>query len=87
MATMPRAIPVEVWLETDIDTARHEVPPVLGVMEPVRRRVLLKGSTDDLDWYARELMRLPFTFDVQAPQALAAALGRLAGALARQFTR
>src|SRR6185436_19623262 len=65
MATLPRAIAVETWLDTDIDTAKRELAPTLGVAEAKDGGVLLKGSADELDWYARELMRLPFEFEVR----------------------
>ena len=85
MATMPRAIPVEVWLHTDIDTVTCELAPVLGVPEPQGAGVLLKGSVDDLEWYARELMRLPFRFEVRTPGSLRTTLARLARELAERF--
>ena len=40
------------------------------------------GSADELDWYARELMRLPFAFEIRVPTALRAMLARLASELA-----
>lgn len=85
MATLPRAIPVEVFLWTDIAAARRELPNSLGVAQASGEGVLLTGSADELDWYARELMRLPFRFEVRAPVALRAMLGRLARELAQQF--
>jgi predicted DNA-binding transcriptional regulator YafY len=85
MATLPRAIPVEIWLEADIESARREAGHSLGVMEPHAGGVLLKGSVDELDWYARELMRLPFRFEVRAPDSLRARLGALARELAQRF--
>jgi hypothetical protein len=44
----------------------------------------LRGSADELDYYARELMRLPFRFQVRAPAALAAMLAKLAAELVEQ---
>lgn len=85
MATLPRAIPVEVFLHTDLAAARRELPNVLGVSEASGNGVLLKGSADELDWYARELMRLPFRFEVREPADLRAMLARLARELAQQF--
>ena len=46
---------------------------------------MLKGSADDLDWYARELMRLPFRFEVRSPAALKHTIARLARDIAEQF--
>ena len=85
LATMPRAIATEVLLRTDLDTARAELHLALGLAEACEGGVLLKGSVDELDWYARELMRLPFAFEVRAPRELRATVGRLARTLAERF--
>ncbi|MGE5096531.1 MAG: helix-turn-helix transcriptional regulator [Betaproteobacteria bacterium] len=85
MATLPRAIPVEVFLHTDLDTAKCELMPALGIAERHEEGVLLKGSTDELEWYARELVRLPFRFEVRAPDALRGTLAALARELAQRF--
>src|SRR5262249_32462979 len=60
MATLPRAVKTEVFLHTDIAAAKRECSETLGVPEACEGGVLLQGSADELDWYARELMRLPF---------------------------
>jgi predicted DNA-binding transcriptional regulator YafY len=47
--------------------------------------ILLRAQVDDLDWFARELARLPFQFKIRRPGALrdaVAALGRRLVALA-----
>jgi len=85
MATLPRAIPVEVLLHTDLATARRELFGTLGVAEACAEGVMLRGSADELDWYARELMRLPFRFEVRSPAALRHTLAKLAGEIARQY--
>lgn len=85
MATLPRATPTEIFLHTDIATARHEVTETLGVPEECPGGVLLKGSADELDWYARELMRLPFRFEIRKPKELGKTLAQLAGELAERF--
>jgi predicted DNA-binding transcriptional regulator YafY len=85
MATLPRAIAVEVLLHTDLATAKRELHPTVGVAEACSGGVLLKGSADELDWYARELMRLPFKFEVRSPVALKQMLAKLATELAAQF--
>lgn len=85
MATLPRAVNVEVLLKTDLETAKRELSPTLGLPEAFDGGVLLRGSADELDWYARELMRLPFAFDVRSPTELRKVLGRLAAELARRF--
>ena len=85
MASLPRAIPVEVLLRTDLATATRELFAILGLPEACEEGVLLKGSADDLEWYARELMRLPFEFDVRKPAALRMVVGKLAARLAERY--
>jgi len=63
-----------VLFETDLETARREVFPAFGVLERAAGGVLLRGQTDDLDWFARELARLPFSFEIRRPSALCEAL-------------
>ncbi|MCP3103564.1 YafY family transcriptional regulator [Myxococcus sp. K15C18031901] len=74
VATLPRAFAVEVLLHTRLDVARRELFATLGVLEVVPEGVVLRGQTDDLDWFARELARLPFAFQVRRPDALREAL-------------
>jgi predicted DNA-binding transcriptional regulator YafY len=86
LASLPRAIATEVLLHTDIATARLELSLTLGVPEACEGGVLLRGSADELDWYARELMRLPFRFEVRKPAALGPMLAKLARELAERFS-
>ena len=74
VASLPRAMQVEVLLKTDLDTARKELFESLGLVQPCEGGVLLHSQTDDLDWFARELARLPFDFEVRQPPALRDAL-------------
>jgi predicted DNA-binding transcriptional regulator YafY len=74
MATIPRAVAVEVVLRTDLETARRELFETIGVFEPAAEGVRLLGQTDDLDWFARELARLPFAFEIRRPRELRTAL-------------
>jgi predicted DNA-binding transcriptional regulator YafY len=83
LATLPRATPVEVLLRTDPERARRELFHTLGVTEPCEGGVLLRGSADELDWYARELMRLPFPFEVRSPPELRVMVAALARRLAQ----
>jgi len=85
MATLPRAVKTEVLLHTDLATARREITETLGIASDTADGVVLNGSADELDWYARELMRLPFRFEVRAPAALGTMIARLARALVEQF--
>jgi predicted DNA-binding transcriptional regulator YafY len=70
MATLPRTHAVEVVLRADLPTVRREIFATLGLLEAVPEGVLLFGQTDDLAWFARELARLPFAFDVRRPAEL-----------------
>jgi predicted DNA-binding transcriptional regulator YafY len=74
VATLPRTFAVEVLLETDLQTAQRALFPAFGVLERAAGGVLLRGQADDLDWFARELARLPFPFHVEQPDALRDAL-------------
>ena len=85
LASVPRGVPTELFLYTDLENARRELFNGLGVPEAAEGGVLLKGYCDELDWYARELMRLPFAFEVRAPGELHAAVGRIARSLAERF--
>ena len=85
MATLPRAIATEVFLHTDLASARQELYHTLGVPEAADGGVLLRGSADELDWYARELMRLPFRFEVRKPAGLRDAIAKLARELVERF--
>ena len=78
VATLPRVIAIEVLLKTDLQTARHELFSAIGVFEPVDGGVRLTSQADDLPWYARELARLPFTFEIRSPQELRDALTNVA---------
>lgn len=74
VATMPRAIRVEVLLRTDLQTAQAHFTPAIGLFEPVEGGVLLRSRTDHVDWFARQLAQLPFDFEVRRPARLRAAL-------------
>lgn len=80
LATLPRSIAIEVLLRTDLKTARDAFSLAFGLLEPIDGGVLLRSSADDLDWFARQLARLPFGFEVRRP-------ARLRGALRRHATR
>lgn len=84
LATLPRAVEVEILLRTDVACARRELFCTAGVTEPCEGGVLLRGSTDDLGWYARELMRLPFPFEVRSPPELRTTVATLAQRLVRE---
>jgi predicted DNA-binding transcriptional regulator YafY len=83
VATLPRAHAIEVRLHTDLDRARRETFDAIGVFTPEDGAVRLSAQADDLDWFARELSRLPFDFSVLAPPALRAAVKRQSARLQR----
>jgi len=74
IATLPRQHAIEVRLLTDLATARREVFAGIGLLHADSAGVLLRAQADDLDWFARELSRLPFDFEVIAPEALCVAV-------------
>jgi predicted DNA-binding transcriptional regulator YafY len=83
LARLPRAFEVEVRLETDLETAQRALFPAAGVLEWDGDGVLLRGQEDDLKWFAQELARLPFAFQIRKPPALREALGAVARRLLR----
>ena len=78
VATLPRAFAVEVLLKTDLHSAQREVFPAVGVLEWTADGVLLRGQADSLAWFAQELARLPFAFEIRRPVALRQELEALA---------
>lgn len=74
IASLPRAHAIEVVLETDLASARSALFEAAGTLQPVDSGVLLRAQADDLDWFARELARLPFGFSIRRPTALRDAL-------------
>lgn len=87
LATLPRAIGVEVLLHTDLATARQTIFEMLGTLEACTEGVRLHGTADDLAWFARQLIGLPFGFDVRAPAALRTTLTRIGASLVEEFRR
>ncbi len=83
IATLPRQFKFAVLLKTDLVTAQSQIIEVLGLLEPREEGVLLRGSTDDLDWLARQLARFPCEFVVHEPDELRAAVRRRATELMR----
>lgn len=84
LATLPRGISVQVLLKTDLQNARKELFEAIGLFQPCAEGVLLHSETSDLPWYARQLARLSFGFEIRAPDALQAAVRDCAQHLLRQ---
>ena len=70
IATMPRKYSFGLLLKTDMDTAQKEVFDVLGVLEPDKDGVIMRGSVEDLDWLARQISIFSFDFVVREPEEL-----------------
>ncbi|MFN8594735.1 MAG: YafY family protein [Anaerolineae bacterium] len=81
IATLPRQFNFAVVLKADLVSAQSEIVEVLGVLVPHADGVLLRGSTDNLDWLARQLARFPFEFTVLEPEGLRAAVRQRAAEL------
>lgn len=81
IASLPRAHSVKVLLHTDLVSASAAIFTSLGVLESVANGIVLHSQADDLDWMARELARLPFSFVILEPAALANVLAQHARAL------
>ena len=78
LASVPRGPATEIFLHTDLERAKRELFNGLGVPEAMEGGVLVRGFAEELEWYARELMRLPFRFEIRAPAELRDVLRRLA---------
>jgi len=76
MATLPRTHAIEVRLHADLDRVRREISQTLGILKASADAVRLLAQTDDLEWFARQLARLPFDFTVIRPAALREAVKR-----------
>lgn len=76
ITSLPRAHTVKVLLHTDLQGARAAIFSTLGLLEAAPGGTMLYSQADDLDWMAREMARLPFTFSIQEPPALREALAR-----------
>ena len=70
IATMPRRYSFELLLKTNLARAHNEVFDVLGVLEPCKDGVILRGSVEDLDWLARQISIFSFDFIVREPAEL-----------------
>jgi predicted DNA-binding transcriptional regulator YafY len=83
VATIPRAHAVEVLLKTDLQSASKHFFDEIGTFEQAGAAVMLRSHTDHIDWFASQLARVPFEFEVRAPLALRAAVVRVAERLLR----
>jgi predicted DNA-binding transcriptional regulator YafY len=79
--------PVEVLLETSMEEAREQVPPMLASLAEAEGGVLMRGTADSLDGMARFLAGLFCPFVVKGPPELREALERHAEEIARLARR
>jgi len=91
ISTLPRAHSVSVRLHTDLASAQHRLFTEIGTLQAQTHRgkpvVLLRSEADDLDWFVRELSRLPFRFEIVSPAALAERVATHARRLLRCVAR
>jgi predicted DNA-binding transcriptional regulator YafY len=81
IASVPRERTFEVLLKTDLASAQGVMRQPFGLLEPTEGGVILRGSTDNVDWLAHHLVALGFAFVVYKPKELRDALRRLARSL------
>ncbi|MBX3064341.1 MAG: YafY family transcriptional regulator [Anaerolineae bacterium] len=81
IATLPRKFEFELLLKTDLTTAHKEITGIFGLLEPDTEGIVFHGSTDDLDWLARQIAGFSFDFVIHEPAALCEALRQRADQL------
>lgn len=83
--------PVEVLIDATPEEAARWMPRSLGRLEPAEAdRTVLRATTDEPDWYARQLATIPAPFVVLGSEPIrqaVAALGRRLGEAARPQIR
>ncbi|MFI2812878.1 YafY family protein [Microbulbifer sp. YPW16] len=77
-ASMDSGIEVELLLHTDLANASAVLGDELGLLTPKGDSVLWRAHTGCLNWFAAQLVRLPFTFDILTPSDLRVELRRQA---------
>jgi predicted DNA-binding transcriptional regulator YafY len=76
--------PVEVLIDAPIDTAAHWVRRSLGRLEPAgENQTLLRASTDEPDWYARQLAFIELPIQVLGSPEIRSAMIELSRQLAQ----
>ncbi|MCW8126725.1 helix-turn-helix transcriptional regulator [Microbulbifer halophilus] len=77
-ASMDSGIEVELLLHTDLANASAVLGDELGLLTPKGDAVLWRAHTGCLNWFASQLARLPFAFEILTPSDLRAELRRQA---------
>jgi len=83
MATLPRPLPVQVLLHTDLAGAVRDIGRYIGPLVEVEGGVQLTTTTTSYSWFARLLASLNFDFTIEGPEALRDAVRTEAQRLAR----
>lgn len=81
IARMPGSWNVEVLLHAPLGAAREYVSPTLGTLEAVTEGTLLCTNVEELEWLARFLCGLPWSFAIHQPAELRDVLRRHAQCL------
>lgn len=76
--------PVDVLVDATVDETSRWVPRSLGRLEPdEQNRTRLRATTDEPDWYARQLAAIPAPFRIIGSRELQHAMAALGQRLAR----
>lgn len=87
IALVPRPHPVSIRLEMSLADAQLEIPADTFLLEQSNGGVLLRGSTDSLDWLAARLANLRCAFTIYQPAGLTEAIEQHALHLVQQARR
>jgi predicted DNA-binding transcriptional regulator YafY len=83
LALLPGRWHVEVVLDAPLVEARASVSTLFALVSEEDGDVVLRCTATDIDWLARTLVSMPFTFRVRTPPELLAALERVQARIAR----
>jgi predicted DNA-binding transcriptional regulator YafY len=75
--------PVEVLVDATVEETARWLPRSLALLEPEEDRTRLRATTDDPDWYARQLAAIPAPYAVLGSPELQHATAALARRLLR----
>ena len=87
LANVPDTWAVEVLLETTLEEARRYVSPVIATLDQAPDGVMLRCSAGSLEWIARFLTGLEYSFIVLKPPELRVELQKQAARLAEIAAR
>ncbi|MCK7596483.1 YafY family transcriptional regulator [Microbulbifer sp. CAU 1566] len=75
-AAMEQGFEVKLFLHTDLETATRMLGDELGLLTPKGDGVLWRAQTGCLGWFASQLVRLPYDFEILSPADLKTELRR-----------